>query len=124
MSYLRGTLSSVGADLAGLVRMVESLDARDSRSQLVQSARGLGPKQASFFLRQIGHPGRLAILDVHVLTYMRLAGLCDDVSTPRTLRRYEIVEDRLLAYSLGRGIPTHSLDQAIWLTMRAAAGVQ
>ena len=61
---------------------------------------GIGPKQSSLFLRNIGYAQDLAILDSHVMTYMKLMDLTPtrmkDVSK---LATYEDVEERLAGYS-------------------------
>jgi N-glycosylase/DNA lyase len=89
--------------------------------ELMKHMPGIGPKQASLFLRNVGYAENLAILDVHVLRFMRYIGLlrAPEISVT-TLRRYEVAEERLLAYSLGLGWPMATLDVAIWVVMRAA----
>ena len=122
--YLRRTLERFGGDLRCLVVMIRAAkDAREARRRIVEGVCGLGPKQASFFLRQIGYPEPVAILDVHVLAYMRLAGLCEEGKTPQSIHRYEDLERRLLSYAYGRGFSTPMLDSAIWITMRTAREV-
>ena len=39
----------------------------DARSEIVRTVLGIGPKQASLFLRNVGYTDDLAILDIHVL---------------------------------------------------------
>lgn len=104
----------------GLALLVEGFeDDHAARRWFIRNAPGLGPKQASMFLRDIGYSHDLAVLDRHTLDYMVLAGLCP--AGPRyvsSLRRYleleEILRDhaRCLGHSLGH------LDRAIWLVMR------
>src|ERR1700733_9293108 len=43
-------------------------DVEDTRQWLVQHAPGLGPKQASMFLRNLGVSDEMAILDRHILS--------------------------------------------------------
>jgi N-glycosylase/DNA lyase len=81
---------------------------------------GMGPKQTSLFLRNVGWSWDVAILDVHVLSYMRLSRLASENSVA-TLTAYERLEDRLRAYALGRGEPLGRLDFAVWVVMRAAS---
>ncbi len=45
------------------------------RKQLISDIPGLGPKQASMFLRNIGMSYDLAILDVHVLRFLKIQAL-------------------------------------------------
>lgn len=105
------------ADLRRLLRSVSSSHAL--RMLFVGLRCGMGPKQTSLFLRNVGWSWDVAILDVHVLSYMRLSNLASENSVP-TLTAYERLEDRLRAYALGRGEPLGRLDFAVWLVMRAA----
>ncbi|MEN6318927.1 MAG: DNA lyase [Syntrophaceae bacterium] len=94
--------------------------ASKARGQLVRTALGIGPKQASLFLRNIGYTDDLAILDVHVLRYMAMRGMTNLKSPPSSLNAYEKTENCLLEHSLGLGFTIGCLDQAIWVTMRVA----
>lgn len=91
-----------------------------ARIQLVRKVLGLGPKQASLFLRNVGYSDDLAILDAHVLSYMGIRGMTNLRSSPATISTYEKVENHLLEHSLTLGFPLSCLDQAIWVTMRVA----
>ena len=70
-----------------------SRDIRAARRRLALEVSGLGPKQASLFLRNVGYGAHVAVLDVHVLTYMYWAGLTETpIASVATLRRYEALE--------------------------------
>ncbi len=90
------------------------------RALLIRSALGIGPKQASLFLRNVGYSDNLAILDTHVLRYMFLRGMVSLHSSPASLHAYEKIENLLLEHSFTIGFPLSCLDQAIWITMRVA----
>ena len=47
----------------------DSHDSRDARRRLASEVSGVGPQQASLFLRNIGYAASVAALDIHVLTY-------------------------------------------------------
>ncbi|MEQ4487952.1 MAG: hypothetical protein AAC990_05945 [Dehalococcoides mccartyi] len=94
-------------------------DAKDARLRIMSAAVGIGPKQASLFLRNIRYTNDLAILDTHVLKYMILIGLLEpDFRGLSNLFSYEVVENLLLEYSLRRGVLLSKLDTAIWVVMR------
>lgn len=96
-----------------------------ARERLVEVSSGIGPKQASLFLRNIGFADNLAILDSHVLCYMTYLGML--VKLPRnlgTLQVYENAERTLIAYSKIIGYPLKFIDEAIWVVMRVARGTQ
>ncbi len=94
--------------------------ARQLRAAFAEARCGLGPKQTSLFLRNVTWSVDIAVLDVHVLAYMRLAGLAIEGDVPTSLRTYEMLETRLRSYAVGRGVSLGLLDWAIWIAMRAA----
>ena len=80
---------------------------------------GIGPKQASLFLRNIGYAKDLAILDTHILRYMSLVGLLPNlIQSVSTLRKYETVEGLLCSYSEKFQVSLAYIDIAIWVVMR------
>lgn len=105
-----------GACLGDLLRRHES--ALLMRRQLVAKAAGIGAKQASLFLRNVGHSDDLAVLDVHVLRYMRLMGLRESEEPPRSLRAYENTEECLRSHAGEAGYSLGSFDYAVWVVMR------
>lgn len=96
-----------------------SNDEFDARQIIMQFSLGIGPKQASLFLRNIGYTQNLAILDSHVLQYMTAIGLLQQSFQRITsLRQYEQVERKLLSYAQEVGENMVNLDIAIWIVMR------
>lgn len=99
--------------------LYSSKDARDSRIKIMSSAVGIGPKQSSLFLRNIGYANDLAILDRHVLQYMSLQDLLPTIPIVLTkIKAYIDVEDILRNYAEGVRIELSHLDTAIWVVMR------
>ena len=96
-------------------------DLRDMRQCLVSEIPGLGPKQSSLFLRNIGYANSVAVLDVHVLTYMNWIGLTTvlEKSIP-TIRKYETLENSFVEHSLSLGYSPDQFDLAVWLVMKVA----
>jgi N-glycosylase/DNA lyase len=90
-----------------------------ARAKIVSFAVGIGPKQASLFLRNIGYARNLAILDSHILKYMSLVGLLPQLmrSVP-TLNKYETIEQILYSYSEKFTTSLAYIDTAIWVVMR------
>jgi N-glycosylase/DNA lyase len=97
-------------------------DPRRARVWLVANVAGVGPKQASMFLRNGAGSYDLAILDRHVLQYMRMIELCvvtnSDVTT---IRSYERCETELRRHAKSLGYAVGLLDWAIWIVMRTAS---
>jgi N-glycosylase/DNA lyase len=98
--------------------MVErGLDPVDLREWLVANCPGLGHKQASLFLRDIGYCRDLAIIDRHVVRYLEASGVA---SAPKTARQYLDAESKLRSHASSFGMPVGLLDQAAWFVGRAA----
>ena len=101
-----------------------NLDPRSARAVLVDRACGVGPKQASMFLRNIGFTHSLAVIDTHVLRYLSLVGHCclPTRSGIGSLRTYESIESRLRRIAEEFGTVPGRLDTAIWVVMRLVPG--
>jgi N-glycosylase/DNA lyase len=102
-------------------RLFEIYDPKILRQQLVKDISGLGPKQASMFLRNIGRSYDLAIIDTHVLRFMNVKNLlCRKNINISTVKAYERAERIVVNYAEELGYPVGYMDWAIWATMRAA----
>lgn len=89
------------------------------RLWLVENTLGMGPKQASMFLRNCGVSYDLAILDRHVLEFMTRMGLCSDTqSSISRMSAYHRREDTLRSYANNLGAAVGLMDWAIWIVMR------
>lgn len=94
-------------------------DVTTARMWLVDYIPGLGPKQASMFLRNIGFSYDLAILDSHVLNYMRSIGIySEEARSISGLRKYDRYEAVLRDHAKELDCPVGILDWAIWVVMR------
>jgi N-glycosylase/DNA lyase len=94
-----------------LDRVVSSADAR---SWLVREIDGLGLKEASHFLRNIGRGSDLAILDRHVLRSLVRHGVIRRMPASLTPRRYLAIERKMAAFAEAIGIPLAALDLLFW----------
>jgi N-glycosylase/DNA lyase len=77
--------------------------------------RGLGYKEASHFLRNIG-VGGYAILDKHVLSRLAEFGTVDDPRPPANKRRYLDLEARMKSFADRIEIDFDELDLLLWYT--------
>lgn len=82
------------------------------RNWLVENIRGLGYKEASHFLRNIGFKD-LAIIDRHILRYLKNKGLVEEFKS-LTKRRYLELECLLSIIADRLGITLAELDLYIW----------
>lgn len=88
-------------------------DSRPVRQWLAATVRGLGMKEASHFLRNVGFR-HLAILDRHILRNLRYHGVLRSVPATMTPRRYLTIEDRFRTFADQIGIPMDELDLLFW----------
>jgi N-glycosylase/DNA lyase len=88
-------------------------DERKAREWLVENIMGLGYKEASHFLRNVGYHN-LAILDRHVLRIMGEHKMMDEVPKALTRRRYLDYEARLQSFASRLDIPLSKLDLYLW----------
>lgn len=75
--------------------------------------KGIGYKEASHFLRNIGFRG-YAILDVHILKSLREIGVIRNASRPASRKNYLRLEKRFHAFAKSIGIDSDELDLVLW----------
>jgi len=75
--------------------------------------KGIGYKEASHFLRNIGLKG-YAILDIHILRSLHEFGLIDSPKPPTTRKRYLEVEEKLKEFAESIGMDFDELDLVLW----------
>lgn len=97
--------------------VVDGLDDRELRDALT-TIPGVGPKTASWIVRNLTGSDEVAIIDVHVLRACRGMGLFPEVST--LPRDYGPLEDRFLRFAGALGVRASILDAVIWTEMRDA----
>ena len=102
----------------GKLRIKESLkafcDVFEVREWLCRNIKGLGMKEASHFLRNIGIGMDLAILDRHVLKNLKSLGIIMEIPRSLTRRRYEEIERMMKSFAEKVGIPMAELDLLLW----------
>lgn len=82
------------------------------REWIVKNVKGLGYKEASHFLRNIGYED-LAILDFHIIDVMEREGM---IERPKTLtpKRYKEIEQVLQKVGEKAGLNMAELDMYMW----------
>jgi N-glycosylase/DNA lyase len=97
------------------VRLTELLgdDVISVRDALVEEVWGFGLKEASHFMRNIGYGG-LAVLDRHVLRWMKALGAIDEVPRSLTRKRYIKLEQRFMWLAEELGLAPEVLDLLLW----------
>ena len=96
-----------------LERLASEDDPYALRDWLVEHVKGMGMKEASHFLRNIGYRG-LAILDRHILRNLVKCGAL--TSLPKTLpvKKYREIEQHLFSLSKKLHINADELDLLFW----------
>lgn len=86
----------------------------EARAWLVREIDGLGLKEASHFLRNIGRGEDLAILDRHILRNLIRHGVLRRAPRTLTSKRYRGIEARMARFSRDVRIPMAALDLLFW----------
>jgi len=84
------------------------------REWLVENVKGLGYKEASHFLRNVGLGEEFAILDRHILRNLKDLGVLPEIPTSLTKKRYLEIEEKVRRFSAEIGIPMADLDLLLW----------
>lgn len=85
----------------------------DAREWLVKNIKGLGYKEASHFLRNVGYL-ELAILDRHILNLMKEDGLIDEKPKSLTKKKYLEIEGKFRQIAKKLGMSCAELDLYMW----------
>lgn len=91
-----------------------SEDPHKLREWLVENVNGIGMKEASHFLRNIGIGNDLAILDTHILKNLKKYGVIEDVPKNLNKKKYLEIENRMKKFAEDTGIPIDELDLLLW----------
>ena len=81
--------------------------------------KGIGPKQASFFIRNIGFSDSVAILDSHIVFFLNAIELLDSLKPNLScINTYQKLESTFKNYSQSLGYSVGVVDQAVWIFTR------
>lgn len=101
-------------EFSGIKEIVVGIgDEKLAREWLVKNVMGLGYKEASHFLRNVGYDN-LAILDRHVLRIMHEHELVEEIPKGFTRRRYLELEGKLQDLGAQLSMPLSKLDLYLW----------
>jgi len=84
---------------------------KEAREWLVENVKGLGYKEASHFLRNVGYEN-YAILDRHILNLMKENGMINDVKLGK--KNYLEIEKKFLELAKKTGMSAAKLDLYMW----------
>lgn len=103
----------------GELKIKEMLQQFDNNQQtmrewLVENVMGMGMKEASHFLRNIGFGSELTILDRHILKNLQEYGVIEEIPKSLTEKKYLEIEMKMKGFSKKIGIPVGELDLLLW----------
>ncbi|MBI3412975.1 MAG: N-glycosylase/DNA lyase [Candidatus Aenigmarchaeota archaeon] len=85
-----------------------------AREWFLRNVNGLGRKEASHFLRNIGMGKEFAILDVHILKNLKEFGVIEEIPARLDDKKYLEIEAKMKKFSDSAGIPMDELDLLLW----------
>jgi len=101
-------------DFALLSHHTFSGNERHARGYFLKNVKGLGLKEASHYLRNVGRGSTLAILDRHILKNLVKCGAILSVPASLTEKRYLEIERNMEKFCARTGIPLSHLDLLFW----------
>ena len=101
-------------DFALLTHATFSGTERHARDYFLKNVKGLGLKEASHYLRNVGRGSTLAILDRHILKNLVKEGAIVRVPASLTGKRYLEIERAMEEFCARAGIPLSHLDLLFW----------
>jgi len=84
------------------------------REWLIENVKGLGYKEASHFLRNVGLGFELAILDRHIMKNLIEYGVIDEIPKCLSRKCYLFFEEKMKNFSKQVNIPLAELDLLFW----------
>ena len=93
---------------------VETAEIIKTRQWFAKNVKGIGFKEASHFLRNIGWGRDLAILDVHILKNMIKFGIISERPNVLSEKKYLLLEQEVKKFANQIKIPMGELDLLFW----------
>lgn len=113
--YLVMARERFGKDgFASLEAITFCSDERTAREAILEAVKGIGWKEASHYLRNVGRGKEVAILDRHILKNLKRHGAISEVPESLTPKRYLAIEKKMGKFCRETGIPMAHLDLLFW----------
>jgi len=94
--------------------MINPDDLWGLRNWLADNVMGLGLKEATHFLRNIGHGADLAILDRHILNELAKYKVIPEFPTTLSRNKYLEIEQKMKAFAQKLNVSMQELDMVFW----------
>src|SRR4030042_930326 len=94
--------------------LLQFKDIRECREWLIRNITGLGYKEASHFLRNIGFGEKIAILDRHIMRNLNQLGIIEEIPKSISQTKYMQIEKNMMEFAKQINIPLSHLDLLFW----------
>ncbi|WP_456399770.1 N-glycosylase/DNA lyase [Mesoaciditoga sp.] len=103
--------------LLGSFREILKMPVFQAREYIVKNVKGIGWKEASHFLRNVGKE-EVAILDKHILKLMLNSNIVDEIPKGWSKKKYLDYESRLKPIAEHFNVSLGKLDLYLWYTVK------
>ena len=94
---------------------IKTDDIESTREWLVKNIKGLGYKESSHFLRNIGLGKNISILDTHILKNLKKFGVIEKIPSFVTGENYtQVIEEKMRRFAERIKVPLEELDLLLW----------
>lgn len=93
--------------------LASTVTPEEKRTWLARNIRGIGMKEASHFLRNIGYRN-VAIIDRHILHHLHKCGVIEETTFPGSVKKYLHIEQLWKQFADDICIPLDELDLLFW----------
>lgn len=109
-NYLK---NSINFQLKNKIKSFQDKEELRDFFALNKGIKGIGLKEASHFLRNIGFKG-YAILDKHIINSLHEFGILKNSNKPKNNKEYLEIEQKFIGFSKDVGIGMDELDLLLW----------
>jgi thermostable 8-oxoguanine DNA glycosylase len=106
-----GQYGRLGSAFRGIVKLRNRL--HEASVDVLESIKGIGPKTARFFVLHSREGASHAVLDTHILKWLRVHGENAPKSTPSG-KKYSELEKRFIFWAGQYAMPLADIDLQIW----------
>jgi N-glycosylase/DNA lyase len=107
-------LFTVGGEINLKEKIRAHVSVYDKREWLVTNVKGIGYKESSHFLRNIGFGDEIAILDRHILKNLDTCCVIDEIPGSLSRNKYLNIERKMVEFSKRLDMPLSHLDFVLW----------
>ena len=107
-------LMSIDGKLAPKKVLINNDDVLKIREWIIKNINGMGLKEASHVLRNLGMGDNIAILDRHILRVLEALNVISEIPKTLTYKKYLEIENKMREYSKYSGITMDRLDLVLW----------